>query len=153
VTGTTYHRTPQDLFKTARALVPGLKRIALVGDPIGRDNFSKTFMKELSATDLGVIDLTRLPMAELKKRISNLPDDVAIAYPGISIDGARARYVPRQALHEISEVTNDRSSSMRRHLLGRAPQGASSSIPTRCEGLPQRSRYAYSMARARRASL
>ena len=58
-------------FKTARALVPGLKRIALVGDPIDRDNFSKTFMNELSATDLGVIDLTPFPMAELKKRVSN----------------------------------------------------------------------------------
>jgi signal transduction histidine kinase len=86
--------------------VPGLKRIALVGDPIDRDNFSKTFMKELSATDLGVIDLTRLPMAELKKRVSNLPDDAAIAYPGISTDGAGERYVPRQALTEISEVAN-----------------------------------------------
>ena len=74
MTGTTYHRTPQDLFKTARALVPGLKRIALVGDPIGRDNFSKTFMKELSATDLGVIDLTRLPMAELKLARFPIPE-------------------------------------------------------------------------------
>jgi signal transduction histidine kinase len=106
VTGTTYRRTPQDLFKTARALVPRLKRIALVGDPIGRDNFSKTFMNELSATDLGVIDLTPFPMAELKKRVSNLPDDAAIAYPGISMDGAGARYVPRQALTEIAEVAN-----------------------------------------------
>jgi len=106
VTGTTYRRTPQDVFKTARALVPGLKRIALVGDPIDRKNFSNTFMNELSATDLNVIDLTGLPMAELKERVSNLPDDAAIAYPGISIDGAGARYVPRQALTEISEVAN-----------------------------------------------
>jgi signal transduction histidine kinase len=106
VTGITYQRTPQDVFAIARTLLPGLKRIALVGDPIGQDNFSKAFMDELSATDLGVIDLTPLSMAELKQRVASLPEDAAIAYPGISVDGAGARFVPRQALQEIAEVAN-----------------------------------------------
>ena len=153
VTGTTYRRTPQDVFKTARALVPGLKRIALVGDPIGRDNFSKTFMNELAATDLGVIDLTPFPMAELRKRVSDLPDDAAIAYPGISMDGAGARYVPRQALTEIAEVANRPIFVDAETFIGAGATGGLVIDPREMGRMPQSSRYAYSMARARRAFL
>ena len=92
----------------AQALVPGLKRIALVGDPLERQTYRRHFKQELPifAGDLGIIDLTGLPMSELRKRVAVLPENTAIIYTAISMDGAGTGYVPRDALALVAEVAN-----------------------------------------------
>jgi signal transduction histidine kinase/ABC-type uncharacterized transport system substrate-binding protein len=108
VTGTIFRLTLRDSIISARALVPNLKRIALVGDPLDRQPIRRHFMREIPqfAAELEFIDLTGLPMPELKARVAALPNDTAIIYTAINIDGAGVPYVPRDALVAIAEVAN-----------------------------------------------
>jgi signal transduction histidine kinase len=92
----------------ARALVPGLKRIALVGDPLERQPFRRHFKEEmpLVAKDLALIDLTGLPLGEVKKRLAALPNDSAILYTAVTQDGAGTDYLPYEVVAIITEVAN-----------------------------------------------
>jgi signal transduction histidine kinase len=107
VTGTTIHRTMHHVLITAKALVPGLKTIALVGDPFEEQTYRHHYKNDLLAIDkeLGLIDLTGLPMDELRKRVAALPDDAAIFYTSLSGSGS-ARYDPNDALALVAEVAN-----------------------------------------------
>ena len=108
VTGRTIRLSPKDMVATARAIVPNLSGIVLVGDPFTQDSFRKHFMEELPAvsTGLTVTDLTGLPMAELKEREAALPERTAILYTNIYKDGAGVNYVPREALETIAKSAN-----------------------------------------------
>jgi signal transduction histidine kinase len=107
VTGTTINRTMRHVLITAKALVPGLKSIALVGDPLEEQTYRHHYKSDLQAIDkeLGLIDLTGLPMDDLRKRVAALPDDAAIFYTTLSGSG-RARYDPNDALALVAEVAN-----------------------------------------------
>ena len=67
VTGLIRRQTLRDAVNTARTLMPTAKRIALVGDLLDRQNFRRHFKAEIPAlaTEVEIIDLTGLPMAEL----------------------------------------------------------------------------------------
>ena len=71
VTGVTMQLTLQDMVTAARIAVPNLKRIAIVGDPLERQTFYRHFIDEIPivATQVQIIDLQNLPMAELKRRL------------------------------------------------------------------------------------
>jgi signal transduction histidine kinase len=107
VTGTTIHRTMRHALVAAKALVPGLKRIALVGDPLQEQTYRRHYKNDLLAIDkdVAIIDLTGLPMDELRKRVAALPDDAAIFYTTLSGSGG-ARYDPNDALALVAEVAN-----------------------------------------------
>jgi signal transduction histidine kinase len=92
----------------ARALVPNLKRIALVGDPFERQPFRSHFTQELSklADELEIIDLMGLPMAELKERVAVLPLDAAIVFVPLYVDKAGGIYISRDALGQVAEAAN-----------------------------------------------
>ena len=107
VTGRVLRLSFKSMVNTARTVVPGLKRIAVVGDPFERSRY-RNFKQELPDFSGGLefIDLTGLPMGEIKKRAATLPDDAAIVYTGITVDGAGTDYVPRDALAIIAEVAN-----------------------------------------------
>jgi signal transduction histidine kinase len=108
VTGRTIRLSPKDMLATARVIVPNLSGIALVGDPFAQDSYRRHFLEELPAISAGldIMDLTGLPMAELKKRVASLPERTAILYTNIYKDGAGVNYVPREALEELAEVAN-----------------------------------------------
>jgi ABC-type uncharacterized transport system substrate-binding protein len=108
VTGTTMQITLSDGVAAARALVPDLKRIALVGDPLERQDFRPYYKEGISvfATELEFIDLTGLPMTELRKRVGQLPDYTAIIYTAIYDGGEGVVYIPRDALVAIAQVAN-----------------------------------------------
>jgi ABC-type uncharacterized transport system substrate-binding protein len=106
VTGTTIQRLLSDALITAKALVPGLKRIAIVGDRLEEQPFRRHYKKELLAIekDVEVIDLTGLPMGELRKRVATLPEDAAILYTTFRSRGAL--FSPNDGLALVSEVAN-----------------------------------------------
>src|SRR5262249_52630044 len=52
------------------------------------------------------IDLIGLPMTEIRKRVAVLPDDTAIVYTGITLDGAGTTYVPHEGLAAFAGVAN-----------------------------------------------
>jgi signal transduction histidine kinase len=108
VTGHIMRLTLKDMVSTARIVVPTLKRIALAGDPLDRNTYFRGFpaeMRELKG-DLEFIDLTGLPMAELKQRAATLPPDTAIAYTTLTVDGAGIDYLPREAIAAVASVAN-----------------------------------------------
>jgi len=108
VTGLVRRQTVRDSVSVARALMPNLKRIALVGDRLERQNFRRHFEEEipLLAAEVEIIDLTGLPMVELRKRVATLPEDTVIYFTTLTFDGDRPGYISRDALVSIAEVAN-----------------------------------------------
>ncbi len=108
VTGNVMDLTLRDAVNAAKAIVPGLGRIAIVGDPLERRSLRRQLARELPvvAASQEIIDLTGLPMTEIRQRVAALPPDSAILYVGISVDGAGKSYTPRDALVPIAEVAN-----------------------------------------------
>jgi signal transduction histidine kinase len=108
VTGTTIRSSIRDALISARAFVPGLKRIAVVGDPLEEQAYRRHYKEELLAIDKDVkfIDLTGLSMSELRKRVATLPQDAAIFYTTLTVGSDGARYDPNDALSLLAEVAN-----------------------------------------------
>jgi len=108
VTGTTIRRTIRHALVTAKAFVPGLKRIAVVGDPLEEQSYRRHYKEELPTIDKDVelVDLTGLPMNELRRRVAALPEGTAIFYTRLSIGGGGAPIDPNNALELVFEVAN-----------------------------------------------
>ena len=90
VTGSIYQLPFRNTVTAARALVPNLKRIALVGDAWERQAVRRHYKEDIPAftAELEFIDLMGLPMTEIRKRVAALPDDAAIIYTSVTLDGA-----------------------------------------------------------------
>jgi hypothetical protein len=108
VTGTTINITLGELVLAARALLPDLKRIALVGDSLDKLPSYRHFEEEIPMVtrDLDLIDLTGLTMGDLRRRVAALPEKTAIIYTTINLDGAGVSYVPAEALSLVAKVAN-----------------------------------------------
>ena len=92
----------------ARLLVPGFKRVALVGDPPGRDTYRRDYGPEIAAlaAEVELIDLTGLAVTEVQARVAVLPNDAVVFYTAIFVDGAGVVHTPQSALLAISGVTS-----------------------------------------------
>jgi len=108
VTGLTVKLRFSDMLGVARIAVPDLRRIAILGDPLRDQVVYRHFQEEIPAIAAGleIIDLTGMPMRELRKRISTLPDHTAIIYTSIYSDGEGTFYPPAEALTFVAEVAN-----------------------------------------------
>jgi len=107
-TGDILQYTLRDQITSARALVPDLQHVALVGDPLETQSFMDEFRRELPifSAQLDFIDLTGLSLQDVKRRVADLPENSAILYTAINVDGAGVSYIPRDALVAIAEVAN-----------------------------------------------
>jgi signal transduction histidine kinase len=108
VTGATMQLTLQDMVKVARMVVPDLKAVAMVGDPLERQTFYRHFKDEIPAVaaQYEIIDLMDLPLAELKTRLGSLPDTTAVIYTGIYYTTEGISYVPAELTSQIAEWAN-----------------------------------------------
>jgi signal transduction histidine kinase len=108
VTGRTLQFSLRHSLDAARILVPGLKSIALVGDPLDRQTFRHHFRQEVQtvSAEVNLIDLTGWPMAELRKRVSALPKDSAIMYTAITLGDAGVTYLPNEGLEAFADAAN-----------------------------------------------
>jgi signal transduction histidine kinase len=108
VTGRTVRLRFEDMVTTARAVVPGLEKIAMVGDVLEAAPVYRHLTRAIPAgiENLEVIDLIGLPMSELRQRLATLPDRTAIIYTSIFSDGAGTQYAPADALALIAKVAN-----------------------------------------------
>jgi signal transduction histidine kinase len=108
VTGTTINITFGELVIAARALVPDLRHVAIVGDLLDNLPAYRHFKEEIPivARGLDLIDLTGLTMEDLRKRVAALPGQTVIVYTTINLDGAGVSYVPAEALSLVAEVAN-----------------------------------------------
>ena len=98
VTGVTMQLALQDMVRTARIVVPDLKRIAIVGDSLERQTFYRHFLDGVPtvATQYEIINLMNFSMGELKRRLGNLPDATAVIYTGIYYDNEGVSHVPAE---------------------------------------------------------
>ncbi len=108
VTGRITRLRLEDMVSVARVAVKGLKRVAIVGDRFETQPVFRHFKDELPtvAAKLEVIDLTGLPMADLRKRVAALPNDSAILYTALFSEGAKVFRRPVDALEMLAEVAN-----------------------------------------------
>lgn len=93
----------------ARKLHPGLKRIAVIAGTIESDQYLVTLARQAFKDyqgNLEWLDLTGLPMNDLLEKISLLPESTAILYLSIYRDGAGKRFLPAEALKQISSAAN-----------------------------------------------
>ena len=107
-TGTTIQLSFDNAVRAARVVVPNLKRIALVGDPYERNPFFRHYAEAIPrfANELEFINLLGLPMADLKQRVATLPEETAIVFSSLAVDGAGVRRVSRDALKSVAEAAN-----------------------------------------------
>ena len=108
VTGRVMELRFEDMVIAARAVVPDLARIALVGDRWETQTVWRHFIDEIpiAAAGLEIIDLIGLPMRELRKRVAALPDRTAILYTGIYSDGEGTYFPPSDAVALLAEAAN-----------------------------------------------
>jgi signal transduction histidine kinase len=108
VTGRTVEASLATMVTTARALVPELKQVFLLGDPLERQSYRSHFANELASvgSDLELVNWTGLPVRVLKERLSKLPMNAAILYTTINVDGDGRLFTPREALRVLSREAN-----------------------------------------------
>jgi signal transduction histidine kinase/ABC-type uncharacterized transport system substrate-binding protein len=108
VTGRFLEFSLKDSILAARALVPNLKEIALLGDPIERQPFRSHFATELTSAIAGLtlLDLLGRPLSEVKDRVTKLSENAAIIYTTITTDGAGNQYQANEALESIAKTAN-----------------------------------------------
>ena len=108
VTGSIMKLRFEDMMVTARAVVPDLAGVALVGDPLDSQVVWQHFVDEIppAVADIEFIDLTGIPLRELRERVAALPDRTAILYTGIYSDGEGTYFPPADAVALLAEVAN-----------------------------------------------
>ncbi|MFL5505361.1 MAG: ABC transporter substrate binding protein [Gemmatimonadales bacterium] len=97
VTGLTVDVDPDSTLEVARALVPGLRRVALVGDAVTRGmTRGITFELEQRAKrgEFTLLDLRGLPMPQLRARVAELPDSTVVYDNSVVRDDAGVYWVP-----------------------------------------------------------
>jgi signal transduction histidine kinase len=108
VTGRFIQFSPSNSIIAARVLVHDLKQIVVVGDPFQQQAFRGHFATELprAAANLELIDLTGLPLAEVKERVAALSESAAILYTAVTTDGVGHKYLPNEALAIVAKSAN-----------------------------------------------
>jgi signal transduction histidine kinase len=105
VTGTIVKLGLANSIAVARAVVPELKTIALVGDQWDRQVIFRNWKDELptAATGLNVVEIVGQTMREIRSRVAELPEDSVILYSAVYSDGEGTFYPPSTALGLIAE--------------------------------------------------
>jgi signal transduction histidine kinase len=108
VTGGTVKLPLADAITAARAVVPTLDSVALVGDAWDRQVVFKNWKDEIpsAAAGLKVTELIDLTIREIRQRVAELPDRSAIIYSAVYSDGEGAFYPPATALALIAQKAN-----------------------------------------------
>jgi signal transduction histidine kinase len=96
------------MLTAARAVVPDLDRVALVGEPLRKQPIFTHLADEIAASEdrVKIIDLTGLPMAKLREKVASLPDRSAIVYTALYSDGEGTYYPPADAVAQVAAVAN-----------------------------------------------
>jgi signal transduction histidine kinase len=108
VTGSTVRLPLADAIKAARAVVPDLESVVLVGDPWERQATFRSWGRDKSKVGSGlkITEVVGFSMAETRKRVEALPERSAIVYSAMYSDGEGAFYPPASALGLIAEKAN-----------------------------------------------
>jgi signal transduction histidine kinase len=108
VTGVIVQLPLADEIKAARAVVPDLDTIALVGDGWDGLVVYRNWGREAGngAIDLKVIEIVGQKLSDIRRQVAELPERSAIIYSAVFSDGEGKYYVPSVALRLIAEKAN-----------------------------------------------
>lgn len=108
VTGNFAQLRLADAIAAARAVVPDLETVVLVGGSWQSQVVFRNWEYEIGATTRGlqVIDLIGLTVNETRDRVASLPDRSAIIYSATYSDRDGSFYPPTIALSRVAEVAN-----------------------------------------------
>jgi signal transduction histidine kinase len=108
VTGSFVQLNLADAVKAARAVVPDLENIVLVGGAWKRQVVFSNWGNEIETATAGlhVIDVVGLTMSETRERVAALPDRSAIIYSATFADREGTFYPPTTALSLIAATAN-----------------------------------------------
>jgi signal transduction histidine kinase len=108
VTGSVVSLKLADAIKAARAVVPQLESIVLVGGAWERQVVFRHWKDEIptAAAGLRVVDLLGLPMNKMRDGVADLPEHSAIIYSATYADHQEDFYPPSLALSFIAEKAN-----------------------------------------------
>ncbi|MBR0818984.1 sensor histidine kinase [Bradyrhizobium liaoningense] len=99
---------PTHLLTAARAIVPDLTRVVLVGDawknPLVYGHWKQDFAAAMPG--LEVIDLSDAVLREVRKQVATLPARSAILTSAMYSDGEGTYYSPASALARVAESAN-----------------------------------------------
>ncbi|WP_246667722.1 sensor histidine kinase [Bradyrhizobium macuxiense] len=98
----------RDAVTAARAVVPGLRSVVLVGAEWDRQVLFRNWKDEIAAgiPGLDIIEIIGRPMADVIERVKALPDHSAIIYTGLYSDGKDNYYPPSDALAFVAAKAN-----------------------------------------------
>jgi signal transduction histidine kinase len=108
VTGSFAKLRLADAVAAARAVVPHLKTIVLVGGSWGSQVIFRNWKDEIGMLTPGlqVVDLVGMTVNETRDRVARLPDRSAIIFSATYSDRDGGFYPPSTALSHIAEVAN-----------------------------------------------
>ncbi|KRQ90419.1 histidine kinase [Bradyrhizobium valentinum] len=108
VTGKVVKLPLADSIKAAHALVPDLETVVFVGDAWDSLTIYRNWKEEIPVATRGlkVIDLVGQTMAEVRRRVAELPDRSAIIYSAMFSDGKGTYYPPATAVGLVAEKAN-----------------------------------------------
>jgi signal transduction histidine kinase len=108
VTGSIAQLKLADAVAAARAVVPHLENVVLVGGSWESQVVFRNWKNEIGAATPGlqVIDLVGLTVNDTRNRVAHLPDRSAIIYSATYSDRDGSFYPPATALSRIAEVAN-----------------------------------------------
>ncbi len=98
----------KDAVSVARAVVPDLKTVAIVGAEWERQVLFRNWKDQAAAgiPGLDIIEIIGRPMPEVIERVAALPDHSAIIYTGLYSDGKGNYYPPSDALAFVAAKAN-----------------------------------------------
>ncbi len=107
-TGSSIQRSFEGMLAAARAVVPNLAHVVILGSRLEQSASYGHFKEEIAVLGRGldIIDLTGLAVTEVKRRVANLPPQTAIVYTPVLYDAAGVSYIPTEALETISRASN-----------------------------------------------
>ena len=92
----------------ARTLLPDTRHVALVGGASPPEQAYHDLIRQAVSKmgGLDVIDLTRLPIADVLARVSSLPEHTVIVLSSYQVDGAGRRFYGTDVVPHISDAAN-----------------------------------------------
>jgi signal transduction histidine kinase len=108
ITGTLMNLRFADMITVARAVVPGLKGVAIVGDRLEKQPVFGHFAEEIQSAvgDVEVNDLTGLPIDSVLAKVASLPDHTAILYTKLTSIGDVVNTAGHEAVALVAKVAN-----------------------------------------------
>ena len=94
--------------RAARTLLPDTRHVALVGGASAVEQVYHDLIRQAvsKAGGLDVIDLTRLPIADVLARVSSLPEHTVIVLSSYQVDGAGRRFYGTDIVPHVSNAAN-----------------------------------------------